>query len=242
MALTPSELNLVVVHNDPARALIGEDALSRRSTVTVLDARFGEGQSAELVELPLCITPRAFEFASDGSLVAACVGDDALVELDLSSGELSTAFDVDPSAPQKPYAMSRSPDGQRLAVAYQLSRQIVLFDVEALDGANRSLPVSGVPSSTTWLSDEVLLVSICDPDGVVLIDTQDLSIIQKYNFGAECDAPSELALGPSGGLYLVCEGDGFQRGTLVQLDAQTLAAEKSLELGVAPDRMAVITR
>lgn len=239
LALTPNQMNLVVVQSDPALALIGEDELSRRSTALVLDARLEDERTSEIREMPLCIAPRAFDFVSDSSIVAACVGDDAIVGLDLGSGELSRPIDVDPSAPQKPHALRKSPDGHSLAVAYQLSRQVVLFDAQALDAPTRSLTVGGVPSSVAWLSSDSLLVSLQDPDGAVLVDTQSLTLTTEHSFGTECEAPGDFALGPSGALYLVCSGDGFARGTLVALDRDTLAVQTSLELGVAPDRMVV---
>jgi hypothetical protein len=200
-----------------------------------LDLESGE----ETREFPTCITPSEFRFIHSSAVLVSCVGDDGLVELRLDSGELSPLIDIDPSAPQKPYALAFDPRKERIGVTYQLTHKVAFSSLATLASPNLVVEVDGVPQSLTWLSSDRAVVTIRSPDGAQLIDTESGTILARADYTGDCERPSEFALGPHGELYVVCQGDGFERGQLARVNTEDLALERLLPLGVGPDRLAV---
>jgi hypothetical protein len=56
----------------------------------------------------------------------------------------------------------------------------------------------------------------------------------------ECENPSEPQFLLDGRLLLVCEGDHYTPGALVELDPDLLAIRARVSLGLYPERMAVV--
>jgi hypothetical protein len=238
LEITPDRSRLVVSHNDATLALIGQDPLARRSSLSILDADT-LGAPPAVRAFPVCITPFGFDFLGSSSALVACVGDDALISLDLDSGAISAPFDIDTTAPQKPYAVRFDASDQRVAVVYQHTHELAVFESATLEAPPATFDVGGVPNSVTWLSPDELLVPFRDPNGAARVDLKQMTVATSASYADECDAPSEFTVAPSGQLYLVCEGNGFVNGALLEVDRETLAMVQRLELGFAPDRMAV---
>ena len=51
--------------------------------------------------------------------------------------------------------------------------------------------------------------------------------------------PAEFSTTGDGRLRLVCEGDQYGPGAVVELDPSTLALQASVSVGIYPERMAI---
>jgi DNA-binding beta-propeller fold protein YncE len=229
------KVELLVTHNNTTLPLVEEDPFLRRATVARVDLE----ASFEVTELPVCITPVGFDFTGPSRVLVACLGDDALVELDVNSGEIVQSVDIDVTAPQKPFALRVDPSGGEVAVAYQLTRKVALSGLDSLGQPRALVDLGAVPSSLTWLSEGRVIVSVRSPDGARLVDTTMGQVIASVDYASECESPSAFTVGPGEQLYLVCSGDGFSAGSLAVVDSETLQIGEHLLLGRGPDRLAV---
>ena len=90
-------------------------------------------------------------------------------------------------------------------------------------------------------SEAEFIVALQRPNGAARLSAADGALLAEASYSsAECENPSEPQILPDGRLFLVCEGDHYARGALVQLDPATLAIVQRVELGLYPERMAVV--
>ena len=101
--------------------------------------------------------------------------------------------------------------------------------------------MAAVPYHATWVGEAEYIVALQRPNGAARVDAVSGALLAEASYStSECENPSEPQLLPDGRLFLICEGDHYARGALVQLDPQTLAMVQRVELGVYPERMAVV--
>jgi hypothetical protein len=75
----------------------------------------------------------------------------------------------------------------------------------------------------------------------VLLDAASGELLAEASYDArDCQSPHEAIASSDGRMFLVCEGDHEARGSLVELEPESLAISRRLELGVYPDRMVLL--
>jgi len=252
IALAADRSTLLVAHEDIERAAqLGDDIEARRAAVWVVEpgALLGTGPASARA-VTVCAAPFAVAYAAgDAHAFVTCTGEDSVAVLDPADFVVSTRIPI--TVPRggvtKPYAAATDPLRQRLVVSSAVSRAVTLIGMDdlaigwtvAFDGTP-GLP-SGVPYFAAWPTDSQILVPVQSPDGAALLDAASGAVVASRAYSAEeCVLPRQAVVGSGGRLFLVCAGDGFSPGHLVELDAATLAVTRTVTLEVGPDRMAVL--
>jgi hypothetical protein len=74
-----------------------------------------------------------------------------------------------------------------------------------------------------------------------VVDTTTGSVLASAMYtDADCNNPSDARVLADGRLFLTCEGDHYASGSVIRLDPVTLAIEAKVDVGVYPDRLAVL--
>jgi len=252
LALAADRKTLLVAHEDiDLAAQLGDDIEARRAAVWVVEpgALLGTGPASARA-VTVCAAPFAVAYAAgDTRAFVTCTGEDSVAVLDPADFAVPARIPI--TVPRggvtKPYAATTDAARRRLVVSSAVSRSVTLIGMSdmavgwtvAFDGTP-GLP-AGVPYFAAWPSDSALVVPVQSPDGAALLDAASGTVITSRAYSAdECSAPRQAVSGPGGRLFLVCEGDHFSPGALVELDATTLAVTRSVALELAPDRMAVL--
>lgn len=246
IALSPSGERLVVSHYDLVRALEQTSLAERRASLVWFDSAesLGLAEAAES-RLVVCVAPHAVVFSRDERRVfVACTGEDTIGVIDLDERAVSSRVPVassigDPGSPiHEPYALVADARVERLALSNLGSRTVSLFTAEETPERLWTTPVIGAPYFAAWLDAERLVVPLQSPSGVALIDAASGELLSEAGYGAgECLSPHEAVVSSEGRLFLVCEGDRVGPGAIVELDPDTLAVTRRLEVGVYPDRL-----
>lgn len=241
LALSPDGCELVASHNDTELPAIYQgDPLLSRAVLAFVDP---DAPERAPVKVPLCIAPADVAYGSDEALFVACVGDDSVLRLQRDTKEVTSSLDIDPTAPQKPVWIELDANSAHMAVSYEVTRQLgVLQATEALR-LEHLVRVEGVPKRALWLSDDRLLVPTVGPDALVVIDLTTDSVAREIRLAPnDCRAPGALTESASGQLYLVCQNNHFEPGTLLQLDREGLDIVARADLGLFPDRLVLDER
>ncbi|MDF2698357.1 MAG: Surface antigen protein [Labilithrix sp.] len=81
-----------------------------------------------------------------------------------------------------------------------------------------------------------LLVPTQAPDGLVRIDIEHTKVTGRASLSkAECTLPHVVKLARDGRVYLVCEGNHTQPGSVLEIDKDSLGVKKRWSVGVYPD-------
>jgi DNA-binding beta-propeller fold protein YncE len=252
--LAADRRTLLVAHADIERAAqLGDDIEARRAAVWVVEpgALLGTGPASARA-VTVCAAPFALAYAAgDARAFVTCTGEDSVAVLDPAHFAVPARIPI--TAPRggvtKPYAAATDPARQRLVVSSAVSRAVSLVGMNemavgwtvAFDGTP-GVP-SGVPYFAAWPTDSTIVVPVQSPDGAVLLDSVSGTVLVSTTYSADdCALPRQAVVGAGGRLFLVCEGDHFSPGRLVELDATTLAVTRSVTLELAPDRMAVLPK
>jgi len=95
-----------------------------------------------------------------------------------------------------------------------------------------------VPLFARWLSETTIAVPFQAPSGAALFDSQQGKLLVSINYSDEaCSNPAELSMTNDGRLRLVCEGDHYTPGAVVELDPSTLAIRSTVSVGIYPERL-----
>jgi YVTN family beta-propeller protein len=250
VAANPSELALAddgsalaVAHYDTVLALqSAPDIDSRRATVGFATELAGFADGSVRTELvPVCVAPAAVVYGADSTRAfVACTGEDSLASVDISTRTVTARVAAGPASANKPYALTRNANGTLLALSNQVAQAIGLFSAEAAPVPVGNVSVPGVPFFADFLADSTLLVPLQGPSGVARVDVTTLAVTRAITFADDaCENPSDVEQARDGRLFVVCEGDHYTPGAVVELDPTTLEITARVEVGVYPDRLAV---
>jgi hypothetical protein len=93
----------------------------------------------------------------------------------------------------------------------------------------------------TLLSDTTLAVPLQFPNGAALFDVSSGEQLLEIQYSdADCTNPSEFSVSSDGRLRLVCEGDHYRPGAVVEVDPNTLEIISSVTVELYPDRMSIL--
>lgn len=246
LALAPDGSQLAVTHFDTLRSLEGETLSDRRSDLVLIDqpAEMASG-NAPSRRAPACVAPSALAYGkqSDRAFVV-CTGEDSIGVMDTRQGAL---ISLTPTAaptldkPFKPWTIALDGPRERLLISNQQVNTVDVFSAEDNPRLLSSARVGGVPFHAAWVGEAEFIVALQRPSGAARVSATDGALLAEASYSTtECENPSEPQLLPDGRLFLVCEGDHYDRGALVALDPQTLAITARVQLGLYPERMAVV--
>jgi DNA-binding beta-propeller fold protein YncE len=242
VAFSPSTGRLAVAHADVFRALSSDAAARRANLVLVESASTIAGGDAQARRLPVCAVPSAIAFNDDGSrLFVACTGEDSLAVIDAGSGEVLSRVPSGASPVNKPYALVTDPARDRLLVSNQVTFAVSVFDLNDTPNLLSTMPVLGVPFFAVLVSDTTLAVPFQGPSGAALFDVVSGELLVQIRYSdEECTNPAEFSVTSDSRLRLVCEGDHYRPGALVEVDPETLAITSSVPLEIYPERLSVL--
>ncbi|HTQ05526.1 MAG TPA: hypothetical protein VMI54_16805 [Polyangiaceae bacterium] len=235
---------LAVPHYDTVLALKATtDIDERRATLAlVTPARGLTDDTATLVSVTVCVAPATAVYDASGSRVyVACTGEDSLAVVDTLNATVISRVPAGNAPANKPYALTRNAAGTMLALSNQVAQAVVVFSAEDTPMQLVTAAVPGVPFYSGWLDDGRLLVPLQDPNGAALVDVTSGAVLASTMYAdTDCLNPSDARALSDGRLFITCEGDHFRNGAVVEVDPQTLAVIGSVDVGVYPDRMAVL--
>ncbi|HKO47382.1 MAG TPA: YncE family protein [Polyangiaceae bacterium] len=242
LAFSPATGQLAVSHFDTFRAL-SADPNARRANLILLDRASAVAEdSAEPRRLPLCAAPASIAFNADGARVfVACTGEDSIAVVDSVSGEVLSRVPAGESAVNKPYALVVDPARDRLLVSNQVSFAVSVFDLSDTPNLLSTLSrIPGVPMFATMLSDTRLALPFQAPNGASLYDlTTGEELFEIQYPDEECMNPAEISVSGDSRVYLVCEGDHYHPGSVVELDPDTLTIKASVTVERYPERLSI---
>ncbi|HEX5018430.1 MAG TPA: hypothetical protein VFX15_12705 [Actinomycetes bacterium] len=246
LALAADGSQLAVTHFDTLRSLEGETLAERRSDLVLIEQPVGmTSATAPSWRAPACIAPSAIAYGqqSDRAFLV-CTGEDSIGVMDTRQGAL---ISLTPSAapmlnkPFKPWTITLDGPRERLLISNQQVNTVDTFSAEDNPRLLSSARVNGVPFHAAWVGEAEFIVALQRPNGVARVSATDGAVLAEAAYStAECENPSEPQLLPDGRLFLICEGDHYAVGALAELDPRTLTIVQRVELGLYPERMAVV--
>lgn len=241
LAFSPANDALAVSHYDLFRALSADPAARRANVALVEPASDIANAEPSPTFVPVCAVPAAMAYNGDGSrLFVACTGEDTLAVLDPASGQVLSSVPAGGSAINKPYALTGDATRGRLLVSNQVSGAVALFDMGDTPRLLSTLTVTGVPMYAAWVTDSTIAVPLQGPDGAALFDVETGEQLVQIAYSAgECTNPAEFSLTSDGRMRLVCEGDHYTKGAVVEVDPNTLVIQTSVSVDIYPERMAI---
>jgi len=241
IAFSPTTGRLAVSHFDLFLALQSDSEARRANLILVDPARAIVASNALPRRVPICAAPAAIAFDGAGSRVfVACTGEDSLAVVDSQTDEVLSRVPAGSSTVNKPYALVADAGRERLLVANQVSTAVSVFDMSDTPQLLSTLTVLGVPFFSAFVTDTTVVVPFQNPNGAALFDiTTGAQLVQIEYSADECTNPAEFTMTDDDRLRLVCEGDHYRPGAVVELDPGTLAIESRVSVGVYPERMAI---
>jgi len=246
LALAQDGSQLAITHFDTLRSLEGDTLADRRSELVLVEEPSDmAGGNAVSWQAPACVAPAALAYGkqSDRAFLV-CTGEDSIGVMDTRQG---TLISLTPSAaptlnkPFKPWTIALDEPRERLLISNQQVNTVDIFSAEDNPQLLSSARVNAVPFHATWVGEAEVVVALQRPNGAARLSTTDGAVLVEAVYStSECENPSEPQLLPDGRLFLVCEGDHYSAGALVELDPESLAILQRVELGMYPERMAVV--
>ncbi len=244
LALSSDGALLAVSHYDTLRSIANKDLDKRRASLALIDPADGVTSSGATTRLvPLCVVPASVVLSADKTRAfVACTGEDSLAVVDTVAGGVLGSVKAGDLAVNKPYAMVADPTGTRLAVSNQVAGTVVLFSATDAPALLSTTRVNlGVPYFVGWLSNDMLAAPIQEPSSVALIDAATGTLTKEVAYAdSDCLNPSEIQRTASGRVFMVCEGNHFAPGAIVELDPLSLAVTARVEVELWPDRLAIL--
>lgn len=244
IVVSPDGSKVIVTHFDLARAIDAKlSPQDQKATLMIIDPKtMVVSGSPAPVAIKVCRAPHGASIAADGNTAfLACYADDAIAIVDLANPSAPPA--LVPVGSKGAYSAVLSPSGAQVAVGSTDAK-----DTRILDVATRTMkpqviaaPGSGAPYFAAWSNDETKLwVPTQGPDELLLVDSTTNAVLKRRSFdAATCQKPHEAQLAKDGAtVYLVCEGDHVNDSVVLALDPSTLETQKSMTVGIYPDRLA----
>jgi len=242
-AFSPSTGQLAVVHADGFRAL-QSDVEARRANLVLVDPADSIAKgSAVPNRLSLCAVPSTVAFDGAGTRIfVSCTGEDSIAVVDGASGAVLSREPSGAPGVNQPYALVSDPARDRLLVSNRVSFSVGVFDLaDAPNLLATTARISGVPMFATLISDDTLAVPFQSPNGAALFDVSSGEKLLEIQYpDADCTNPSELTFSRDSRLHLVCEGDHYRPGAVVELDPSTLEIIASVPVDLYPERMSIL--
>lgn len=242
VAFSPRSGRLAVSHMDLFLALASDPDARRANLVLVDPASAIAARTATANRVKLCSAPASIAFDGEGArLFVACTGEDTVSVVDSQSGNVLSSVPAGAAVVNKPYALVTDPARDRLFVANQVSYAVSVFDMNDSPNLLNTLHVLGVPMFPALVSDTVLAVPFQNPSGASLFDLDTGEELVQVAFSeTECANPAEFSLTRDSRLRLVCEGDHYRPGAVVELDPETLAITARVTVELYPERMGIL--
>lgn len=243
LTLSPGADEIAISHYDTLRSLQGGSIEARRATVAFIAPPSSlVGNAATLRSLSLCVTPGPLVYGKDRSrLFVACTGEDALFVVDTSVPAAVGSVKAGSFASNQPFALVPDPARERLALSNQVARTVVVFSMQDQPEALATANLTGVPLFPAWVGENELIVPMQGPSGVARVNAESGEVLAEVLYDVnQCERASEVSELADGRLLLVCEGAPYKRGSLVQINRDTLEIEAVVELGVDPARLTVL--
>lgn len=243
LAVSADGERLVVSHYDLARAAQATTEIElRRATLSLITAPYDiVSGSATIESATTCVAPYAVALGNeDTRAYVACSGEESVAVVDVASLGVDRVAVGDEEYTEKPFTLSVDPTGRSLLVSSQVARMVELFDLE--DGMEPGLRavLRGVPYYAAWLSKDRILVPTQGPSGAALLDVESLTVLSEVTYAVEeCYNPHEARV-EGDRVFVVCQGDDFAPGAVVEIDPETLGILNRVEVGLSPDRVLVV--
>lgn len=246
VVLTHDRSRVLVTHFDMKRAMdVAAKGAASPATMfahlVVLDARTMKRIGSRAV----CTAPHGIATTRDDrTAFIACYGSDELAVVDLSADGFPTSripLGSSPGVPgvprYGPYSATLSPDEKLVVVANLEGQDIRVFDrASKRFVAERAVPLAAKAFMPAFLDATTLLVPTQAPDGLVRVDVEKGSVTGRGTLTkAECALPHVVKVAKDGRIYLVCEGNHTQPGSVLEIDRGSLAPKKRWNVGVYPD-------
>lgn len=257
MVLSPDRRRLYISHFDLLRAQANPgNREAQLSHLVVVDPRTME----RTLSIPVCVAAHGLAISPDSNTVyMACYGDDALGVVSFATTPptvrlvpIRNALAMNPTSPTYgPYAVTAAPDGSTVWVSCSPPNPsagnrglLIAFDTRtnAFDTTRATTALIGTPFFGTYAPDgATMVVPLQGRDALARITTSaPMRVLEQVPVNAaECTLPHQVAVGPDGRYYLVCEGvhDRVrqERGTVLALSPDDLSTVGRYEVGVFPD-------
>lgn len=252
MALSADGRTAYVSHFDLRRAQsnVG-DPERQKSNLIVIDTV----TMTRTATIPVCVAAHGMVISPDGRTVfMACYGDDALGVVSLDGPRPTVRLvHIGGSPPRSstspsygPYSLVLSPDGASVWLGCSVANVLIAYDVAsgAFDESRLTRRLPGKAWFPGFSPDgSTMLVPTQGRDSVTRISTAPGLALreQRYFTPEECTLPHQVAYGPDGLYYLVCEGRHTsdparsQPGSILALHPDDLRTVRSFPVGVFPD-------
>lgn len=244
MTLSNDRGLLAIAHFDQDLALLSTDLDGRRANLILIGPAWGlETGSADKRKGTVCVAPLGVVFGKDQTRAyVACTGEDSLAVVDTATSMVLTRVPAGDGPVNKPTAISVDPTGSTVLLSNQLTSQVVAFaaDDNATEiGSSSELP--GIPGPVAFLSATEWLVPLQSPNGAVRVDAATGEVLARKSYrDDECLNPHAATVAGDGRVFLVCEGDHYSPGSVVQIDAGTLDVQRKVNVGLFPDQLAIL--
>ena len=246
VVLTHDRSRVLVTHFDMKRAMdVAAKGAASPATMfahlVVLDARTMKRIGSRAV----CTAPHGIVTTRDDrTAFIACYGSDELAIVDLSADGFPTSripLGSSPGVPgvprYGPYSATLSPDEKLVIVADLEGQDIRVFDRASKRFVpERTVPLAAKAFMPAFIDEKTLLVPTQAPDGLVRVDIESSKVTGRGALTkAECALPHVVKVAKDGRVYLVCEGNHTQPGSVLESDRDSLAAKKRWNVGIYPD-------
>jgi|CXWL01.1.fsa_nt_gi DNA-binding beta-propeller fold protein YncE len=248
LALSPDGKTLAVTHFDLQRIT---DAARGSSSPDARLILLDTDTMARRAAIDLCPAPHGVAFSKDGKrLYAACLSDEIAV-VDLSGAEpivtrVKVAADSGDAFLQKyqPYAVAVSPLTGDVAVSCLLTKDVRVLKANGLTfDATRQARLAGAPYLPSFSADGTKLWVPSQGDDVISeVDTSNGAVLRTLSLpAAQCRNVHQVTPTRDGKyLAVICEGLRPKPGTLLIVDAFTLAVLSHTEVGLFPDNVGFV--
>jgi len=190
----------------------------------------------------LCVVPSVIVYGKDDSRAfVLCAGEDSFAVVDTADGAVLARVPSGASATNKPEAMVADASRERLLVSNQVSRSVVAFSASDSPQQLSVATITGLPRFAAFVSESEFVVPSKDPDGLALVEVNSGAVVREVQFSvADCENPNDAQVTRDGRLYLVCEGTHYTPGAVVELDPTTLEVKGRVNVGIYPERLAIL--
>jgi len=248
VVLTHDGTRALVTHYDMKRAMtVAAQGNASPSTMFARMLVWDTKTFAKVGERPICVAPHGTAVLPDDSAaIVACYGSDELVVVDLTKPSLPVAryplgnAQGVPGVPRYgPYSVALVPGTSHVLVANLEGKDVRTFDLTARAfEATRTVVLGAKAFMPAAKSATVAYVPLQAPDSLAKIDPATGKILaQVVKSPDECRSPHAFAL-EGERVFVVCEGDHKGPGTVLEVDAETLATKRRWTVGVYPDGLA----
>ena len=244
IALSADGERISVTHFDRDLSISTGDLETRRSNLALLAPAWGiQDNTARVERRRLCVAPAAHTYSNRSARVhIACTGEDSLVTVDATSGEVLSRVPAGADVVNKPMAIVMDSEESRLLVSNQFSSAVVSFSADATPVLQFSTPsLEAQPMNAGYISRAEFIVTLQLPSGAARVDAETGAVLTRVSYtDVECSNPTDVAKTADGRIFLVCEGDHYAPGALIQIDPASLTVLRKTTLGIFPERLAIL--